>query len=26
MARSDPDYFPLYVGNYILGGGVSSRA
>ena len=21
MARSDPDYFPLYVGNYILGGG-----
>jgi len=21
VARSDPDYFPLYVGNYILGGG-----
>ncbi len=21
MARSDPDFFPLYVGNYILGGG-----
>ncbi len=21
MARDDPDYFPLYVGNYILGGG-----
>jgi zinc protease len=21
MARSDPDYFPLLVGNYILGGG-----
>jgi len=21
MARHDPDYFPLYVGNYILGGG-----
>jgi len=21
MARNDPDYFPLYVGNYILGGG-----
>jgi zinc protease len=21
IARSDPDYFPLYVGNYILGGG-----
>jgi zinc protease len=21
MARSDPDYFPLYVGNYVLGGG-----
>lgn len=21
MARKDPDYFPLYVGNYILGGG-----
>jgi zinc protease len=21
MARSDPDYFPLYLGNYILGGG-----
>ena len=21
MARSDPDYFPLYVGNYTLGGG-----
>ena len=21
MARSDPDYFPLYVGNHILGGG-----
>ncbi|MCR4305039.1 MAG: insulinase family protein [Gallionella sp.] len=21
MARTDPDYFPLYVGNYILGGG-----
>ncbi|KPK12240.1 MAG: zinc protease [Acidithiobacillales bacterium SG8_45] len=21
MRRSDPDYFPLYVGNYILGGG-----
>lgn len=21
MSRSDPDYFPLYVGNYILGGG-----
>jgi zinc protease len=21
MARGDPDYFPLYVGNYILGGG-----
>ncbi len=21
MARSDPDYFPLFVGNYILGGG-----
>ncbi len=21
MARADPDYFPLYVGNYILGGG-----
>ncbi len=21
MSRSDPDFFPLYVGNYILGGG-----
>lgn len=21
MARSDPDFYPLYVGNYILGGG-----
>jgi zinc protease len=21
VARTDPDYFPLYVGNYILGGG-----
>ncbi|MDH4215846.1 MAG: insulinase family protein [Gallionella sp.] len=21
MARNDPDFFPLYVGNYILGGG-----
>ncbi len=21
MARNDPDYYPLYVGNYILGGG-----
>lgn len=21
MSRSDPDYFPLYLGNYILGGG-----
>lgn len=21
MSRDDPDYFPLYVGNYILGGG-----
>lgn len=21
MARSDPDYFPLYVGNHVLGGG-----
>jgi zinc protease len=21
MARSDPDYFPLFVGNYVLGGG-----
>jgi zinc protease len=21
VARADPDYFPLYVGNYILGGG-----
>jgi zinc protease len=21
MSRKDPDYFPLYVGNYILGGG-----
>lgn len=21
VARNDPDYFPLYVGNYILGGG-----
>lgn len=21
MSRTDPDYFPLYVGNYILGGG-----
>ncbi|HEY6094939.1 MAG TPA: pitrilysin family protein [Gallionellaceae bacterium] len=21
IARNDPDYFPLYVGNYILGGG-----
>ncbi|TAN71944.1 MAG: insulinase family protein [Gallionella sp.] len=21
MSRGDPDYFPLYVGNYILGGG-----
>ncbi|MDD2721339.1 MAG: pitrilysin family protein [Gallionella sp.] len=21
ISRSDPDYFPLYVGNYILGGG-----
>ena len=21
MARNDPDYFPLYVGNYVLGGG-----
>ena len=21
VARGDPDYFPLYVGNYILGGG-----
>jgi zinc protease len=21
MSRNDPDYFPLYVGNYILGGG-----
>ncbi len=21
MARNDPDYFPLFVGNYILGGG-----
>ena len=21
LARNDPDYFPLYVGNYILGGG-----
>ncbi|MDD3883726.1 MAG: pitrilysin family protein [Gallionella sp.] len=21
IARSDPDYFPLYVGNYVLGGG-----
>jgi len=21
MARSDPDFFPLYVGNYVLGGG-----
>jgi len=21
LARSDPDYFPLFVGNYILGGG-----
>ncbi|UCH52798.1 MAG: insulinase family protein [Pseudomonadota bacterium] len=21
MVRNDPDYFPLYVGNYILGGG-----
>jgi len=21
MARNDPDYFPLYVGNYIFGGG-----
>jgi zinc protease len=21
MARTDPDYFPLYVGNYVLGGG-----
>src|SRR5688572_16159151 len=26
MARGDPDYFPLFVGNYILGGGgFSSR-
>jgi zinc protease len=21
LARNDPDYFPLYVGNYVLGGG-----
>lgn len=21
MSRTDPDYFPLYVGNYVLGGG-----
>ena len=21
MARHDPDYFPLYVGNHVLGGG-----
>jgi len=21
LTRSDPDYFPLYVGNYVLGGG-----
>jgi zinc protease len=21
MARNDPDYFPLFVGNYVLGGG-----
>ena len=21
MSRNDPDYFPLFVGNYILGGG-----
>ncbi len=21
LSRSDPDYFPLYVGNYVLGGG-----
>jgi len=21
MARNDPDYFPLYVGNYVMGGG-----
>ena len=21
MSRNDPDYFPLYVGNYVLGGG-----
>lgn len=25
VSRSDPDYFPLYVGNAILGGGASSR-
>lgn len=26
MARNDPDYFPLFVGNYVLGGGgFSSR-
>ncbi|MEK7435788.1 MAG: pitrilysin family protein [Pseudomonadota bacterium] len=25
IARGDPDYFPLLVGNYILGGGVVSR-
>lgn len=25
VTRKDPDYFPLYVGNYILGGGMISR-
>jgi zinc protease len=25
ITRTDPDYFPLYVGNTILGGGASSR-
>lgn len=25
IKRLDPDYFPLWVGNYVLGGGVSSR-
>jgi len=25
VTRNDPDYFPLYVGNAILGGGASSR-
>jgi predicted Zn-dependent peptidase len=25
VTRTDPDYFPLYVGNAILGGGASSR-